>query len=97
MGLVELLIVIGFILILVIPIFAIFTDSPLGRALARRLEGHNAPPPELSELSKKVELLESELEDLARGVDALRDENQFLQRLLEDSAARQSLPPRPPS
>lgn len=97
MGAIELIVFVVVILALVIPIFAIFTDSPLGRALARRLESHNAPPPELGELSQRVDLLESELEELSRSVDTLREENQFLQRLLEDSSGKPQLPPRPPS
>jgi len=97
MGAIELIVFVVVILALVIPIFAIFTDSPLGRALARRLESHNAPPPEIGELSKRVDLLESELEDLSRGVDTLREENQFLQRLIEDGSNKPQLPPSPPS
>jgi len=93
MGLIEIVLLV----VLIIPIFAIFIGSPLGRALARRIEGQHAPPPELIELSKKVELLESELEDLSRGVDTLREENQFLQRLLEDGTSRPPPPPRLPS
>jgi len=97
MGAIELIVFVVLILALVIPIFAIFTDSPLGRALARRLESHNAPPPEIGELSRRVDLLESELEDLSRGVDTLREENQFLQRLIEDGSNKPQLPPSPPS
>ena len=41
-----------------------------------------------------MELLESEVDDLSRAVDALRDENQFLQRLLEESPGRSALPPK---
>ena len=93
MGLIEIVLLV----VLVIPIFAIFIGSPLGRALARRIEGQYAPPPELTELSKKVDLLESELEDLSRGVESLREENHFLQRLLEDGTGRPTLPPPPPS
>lgn len=81
--------------VLIIPIFAILTDSPLGRAAARRLEGHNAPPPELTELAQRVELLSGELDDLSRAVETLKEENQFLQRLLEDGGGRPPLPPRP--
>ena len=81
--------------VLLIPIFAIFTDSPLGRAAARRLEGRNAPPPELGELVKRLELLETEQEELTRLVQTLREENQFFQRLLEDPARRPL--PKPPS
>jgi hypothetical protein len=81
--------------VLVIPIFAIFTDSPLGRAVARRLEGRNAPPPELGELAKRVELLENEHEELTRLVGTLKEENQFFQRLLEDGASRKPPPESP--
>jgi uncharacterized SAM-binding protein YcdF (DUF218 family) len=83
--------------VLLIPIFAILTDSPLGRALARRLEGRNAPPPELAELAKRVDVLEGEVQDLEGAVEGLKDENQFLQRLLEEGGGRRPLPPRPNS
>jgi uncharacterized SAM-binding protein YcdF (DUF218 family) len=78
---------------LLIPILGIVVDSPIGRALARRLEGPQATPPALTELTKKVELLEAEVDDLMRSVQALQDENAFLQRLLEDPAHRPTLPP----
>ncbi len=41
---VGLLLGIVLLVVLVIPIFAVLTDSPMGRALARRLEGRNATP-----------------------------------------------------
>jgi uncharacterized SAM-binding protein YcdF (DUF218 family) len=78
---------------LLIPIMGIVVDSPIGRALARRLEGPQATPPALGELAKKVELLEAEVDDLARSVQTLQDENAFLQRLLEDPSQRVALPP----
>jgi len=77
---------------LLIPIMGIVVDSPIGRALARRLEGPQAAPPGLAELAKKVDLLEAEVDDLARGMQTLQDENAFLQRLLE-SSPRPTLPP----
>jgi hypothetical protein len=77
---------------LLIPIMGIVVDSPIGRALARRLEGPQATPPALNELAKKVELLEAEVDDLMRSVQTLQDENAFLQRLLEPSQ-RSTLPP----
>ena len=80
------------IIALLIPIMGIVVDSPIGRALARRLEGPQQVPPELSELAKKVELLEAEVDDLARSLQTLQDENAFLQRLLEDPS-RTTLPP----
>lgn len=78
---------------LLIPIMGIVVDSPIGRALARRLEGPQATPPALTELAKKVELLEAEVDDLMRSVQGLQDENAFLQRLLEDQSQRSTLPP----
>ena len=78
---------------LLIPILGIVVDSPIGRALARRLEGPEATPPELAELAKKVDLLEAEVDDLMRSVQGLQDENEFLQRLLEDQSQRSTLPP----
>ncbi|HEU5305225.1 MAG TPA: hypothetical protein VFU40_11315 [Gemmatimonadales bacterium] len=78
---------------LLIPIIGIVVDSPIGRALARRLEGPEQVPPALSELAKKVELLEAEVDDLMRSVQALQDENAFLQRLLEEPSQRSTLPP----
>jgi len=81
---------------LMIPVVVVLVDSPIGRALARRLEGPGVTPPAVTDLAKKVELLEAELDDLSRAVDSLKEENQFLQRLIEDSP-RPLLPPKPPS
>jgi hypothetical protein len=81
---------------LLIPIMGIIVDSPIGRALARRLEGPREVPPGLDELAKKVDLLEAEVDDLTRSVQALQDENAFLQRLLGDAPPRPTLP-RPPA
>ena len=78
---------------LMIPIIAVLVDSPIGRALARRLEGSEVVSPQLSDLARKVEVLESEVDDLSRAVDTLREENQFLQKLLEDQPPRPALPP----
>ena len=74
MGLLE-LIVLG---LLIIPIFAVLTDSPLGRALARRLEGRTATPQELIDLAKRVDVLETEMQELEGTVTSLKEENQFL-------------------
>ena len=78
---------------LLIPLMGIMVDSPIGRALARRLEGPQPTPTDLTNLAKKVELLEAEVDDLARSVQTLQDENAFLQRLLEDPSLRSTLPP----
>lgn len=89
------LIVVGIVVVLLVPIMAIMMDSPIGRALARRLEGPvEAAPPPVMELAKKVQLLEAEIDDLHRAVEGLQEENQFMQKLLEDGGRRQALPPR---
>ncbi|MGH8623261.1 MAG: hypothetical protein ACRET3_14095 [Burkholderiales bacterium] len=72
---------------LLIPVAAILVDSPLGKSVARRMEGGgrtDGPTPELRDMQRKVELLETELEDLNRSVSGMREELQFMQRLLED-------------
>ena len=82
---------------LLIPIMGIVVDSPIGRAIARRLEGPQAAPPGLAELAKKIELLEADVDDLSRSVQTLQDENAFLQRLLANPSSRSTLPPPPGS
>ena len=69
---------------LMIPVVGILVDSPIGRALANRLGGEVQTPPDLAALVRKVDLLEGDVDDLSRAVELLREENQFLQRLLED-------------
>ncbi len=71
---------------LLIPILGIVVDSPIGRALARRLEGPQETPPTSSALAKRVELLEAEVDDLNRTMQGLQDEAAFLQRLLATPA-----------
>jgi hypothetical protein len=82
---------------LLIPIMGIVVDSPIGRALARRLEGPQQTPPGVAELAKKVDLLEAEVDDLTRSVQSLQDENAFLQRLLADPSSPSTLQPPPRS
>ena len=81
---------------LLIPILAIIFDSPIGRSWARRLEhpGDDAPA---SQLAKRVERIEEELDALTRSLDATREEVQFLQRLLEGGEAPRLKPPPGPS
>ena len=79
------LFVVVLIVALMIPISAILLDSPLGRSIARRLEGQgDGAVPEVRELQRRVEVLETDLEDLNRSVAGMKDELQFVQRLLED-------------
>ncbi|HKV74745.1 MAG TPA: hypothetical protein VJN95_09520 [Gemmatimonadales bacterium] len=79
--------------VLMIPLLSIVLDSPVGRALGRRLEGGEAAPTGVADLVKRVELLEGEVDDLHRSLTAVQEENAFLQRLIEDSPSRGSLPP----
>ena len=86
------MILLGIILVvaLMIPIVAILIDSPVGRALGRRLEGSgDAPTANVQQLQRKVDLLETDVEDLTRQLTGLRDEMQFVQRLLEDPNRKQ--------
>lgn len=82
---------------LCIPIVAILLDSPVGRALAKRLEQPSPPARDdagaVAELERRLHLLEGDVEILQHTVTQLREESQFLQRLLEESNGRQGLPP----
>lgn len=78
---------------LLIPIMAVVLDSPIGRALGRRLEGPTTAPPAVGELTRKVEALEAEVEEVNRALQALQEESAFLQRLLADPSSRPNLPP----
>jgi len=71
---------------LVVVLAAILVDSPLGRSWARRLEGPSqaAGGPELHALQQKVEVLESEVDELNRSLTGMREELQFVNKLLED-------------
>jgi hypothetical protein len=80
---------------LCIPIVALLVDSPIGRALGARLERRPPPVPgseATADLEKRLALLEGDVELLQRSVIELREENEFLQRLLEEGRARASLP-----
>lgn len=65
---------------LLIPVAAILVDSPLGKSVARRMEGRG----DGGDLQRKVEIMEAEMEELNRSVAGMREELQFMQRLLED-------------
>lgn len=74
---------------LLIPILAIIGDAPALRHLLERRFGAEDSR-ELKQLSGKVTQLEDELDDLGRSVQALREETQFLQQLLENPEHRPS-------
>lgn len=69
---------------LLVVMAAILVDSPLGRSWARRLEGPGeGAAPQLRDLQRKVDLLEGEMDELKRSLAGMRDEVQFVNRLLE--------------
>jgi hypothetical protein len=90
---------IGFLVLLVallIPILAIVLDAPAMRHLLERRFGDQTSDRDLKQLTGRVAQLEDDLEDLGRSVQMLKDETQFLQRLLENPEQRKSLtPPKP--
>jgi hypothetical protein len=79
---------------LMIPITAILVDSPLGRSVARRLEGSggggggDGGGQGLRQLERRLEALETDLEDVNRSLAGMREELQFVQRLLEDPSKK---------
>lgn len=78
--------IIGFLIILVallIPILAIVLDSPFVQKLAESRRGAALGTGEAEQLRKRVRILEGEVDDLGRAMMQLREETQFLQRLLE--------------
>jgi hypothetical protein len=78
------IIVIVLVIALMIPVTAILLDSPLGRSMARRWEGQGDGAGNVRELERRVEALETDIADLTRSVTGMREEIQFVQRLLED-------------
>ena len=86
-----------FFLVLLIPILAIVLDSPVGRALARRLEGRELSSGADNMTSERLSYLEGEVERLTTEVRRLEEESQFLNNLLTDRPASQVLPPGDPS
>lgn len=88
------LLVVVLLVALMIPITAILLDSPLGRSVARRLEGAGdgggagGSGAGVRQLERRVEALETDLEDLNRSIAGMREELQFVQRLLEDPAKK---------
>lgn len=77
---------------LVVVLAAILVDSPLGRSWARRLEGptQTGGGAEFQDLQRKVEVLEGEVDELNRSLSGMRDELQFVNKLLEDPNRKRS-------
>jgi hypothetical protein len=76
---------------LLIPILAIVLDSPVARNVFRRDPGTR------DEITDRVRGLEDEVAQLAQSVEELREETQFVQRLLKDpkspDSSAERLPP----
>jgi len=78
---------------LMIPLTAIVLDSPVVRAWVDRMHGGEIEgTPEVKELSKKVGIIEAELESVTRQLAQIQEEHQYMQRLLEDPAQRAAAP-----
>ena len=74
---------------LLVVLTAIVVDSPLARSWARRLEGPGqAGGTELKDLQRKVETLEGEVDELSRSLTGMREELQFVNKLLEDPSRK---------
>jgi hypothetical protein len=83
-----------FLLVLLIPILAIVLDSPVGRALAGRMERRGLSSGGDEDLtSERLSYLEGEVERLNTEVRRLEEESQFLNQLLTDRPDSRALPP----
>ncbi len=82
-----------FVLVLLIPILAIILDSPVGRALAGRLERRGLGPAGEDLTAERLSYIEGECERLTSEVRRLEEESQFLHKLLTERPASEALPP----
>jgi hypothetical protein len=71
-----------FVLVLLIPLLAVILDSQLGRALARRIENDGIG-------GDRMTALEGEIERLSREVESLREQTEFVDRLLAERERKQ--------
>lgn len=74
-----------FVLVLLIPLLAVVLDSQLGRALAHRIENDGSG-------MERLGALEAEVERLSREMENLKEQTEFVDRLLEERK-RDQLPP----
>ncbi len=79
-------------LVLLIPILAIVLDSPVGRALAGRMERRGISGGD-DVTSERLSYLEGEVERLTTEMRKLEEESQFLNNLLTERPASEALPP----
>ncbi|MGD2135020.1 MAG: hypothetical protein PVF27_02620 [Gemmatimonadales bacterium] len=79
---------------LLIPILVVVRDAPAFRRRDVRPElAVDDPAERIEQLTRRLQLLEDELDDLARTVDQVRDDTQFLQQLLENPDRDDRAPP----
>jgi hypothetical protein len=77
---------------LAIPILAIVLETPVVRRLSERSGGGSGG---VAQLAHRIESLETDVQDLTQSVEALREETEFVRRLLDDtgdSPASRTLP-----
>jgi hypothetical protein len=84
------MIAIVLLVVLMIPVAAVVLDSPVGRALASRIERKEGSA--LAEGSRMA-ALETEVERLGKEVNRLEEEATFLRQLLTEKPKRPELPP----
>ena len=71
-------------LVLMIPILAIVLDSPVGQAMAARISGADREDGD-PELGSRIDQIEAEMKYLGESVESLREEAEFVRRLIEGS------------
>jgi len=69
-------------LVLMIPILAIVLDSSVGQALANRI-ARGAEEGKSPEIESRVGELEAEVKYLSESMESLREETEFVRRLIE--------------
>jgi len=67
-----------------IPILAIVLDSPVGQAMANRISRGETEKGS-KEIGTRVDQLEAEMKYLGESVESLREETEFVRRLIEGS------------
>lgn len=77
---------------LLIPLTAVILDSPVVRSMMERRGGgpEGTLPADVKELARKLGVMEEELEALRGEIGHLQENQEFVQRLLQDPAARQA-------
>jgi len=83
------LVLIVLLVALMIPLVAVILDSQVGRAIAARLEGRNVE----TLADRRIAALEAEVDRLAKEVQRLDDESEFIHQLLEKKRSPGALPP----